>query len=78
MSATALNGFTAATTVLKWLRAWYGENMPEAIDLDVVRRGRIEVVTAYEKTVDTEVDGLHIDDRVIRVQSRWQTNIDAG
>ncbi len=38
MSATALNGFTAATTVLKWLRAWYGENMPEAIDLDVVRQ----------------------------------------
>ncbi len=38
MSASALNGFTAATTVLKWLRAWYGENMPEAIDLDVVRQ----------------------------------------
>jgi hypothetical protein len=38
VSATALNGITAATTVLKWLRAWYGENMPEAIDLDVVRQ----------------------------------------
>ena len=38
MSATAPNGATAATTVLKWLRAWYGENMPEATDLDVVRQ----------------------------------------
>lgn len=33
-----LNGFTAAATVLKWLRAWYTDNMPEAIDLDVVRQ----------------------------------------
>jgi hypothetical protein len=38
VSTTALNGFAAAATVLKWLRAWYGENMPEAIDLDVVRQ----------------------------------------
>lgn len=38
MSATALNGFTAAATVLKWLRAWHGDNMPEATDLDVVRQ----------------------------------------
>lgn len=38
MSAPVLNGFTAAATVLKWLRAWYAENMPEAIDLDVVRQ----------------------------------------
>lgn len=38
MSAPALNGFTAAATVLKWLRAWHGDNMPEATDLDVVRQ----------------------------------------
>lgn len=38
MSATTLNGFTAASKVLKWLRAWHAENMPEAIDLDVVRQ----------------------------------------
>ena len=31
------NGFTAAATVLKWLRAWHGQDMPEAIDLDVLR-----------------------------------------
>lgn len=33
-----LNGFTAAATVLKWLRAWYMDGMPDAIDLDVVRQ----------------------------------------
>lgn len=33
-----INGFTAAATVLKWLRAWHGDGMPEAIDLDVVRQ----------------------------------------
>jgi len=38
VSATVLNGITAAATVHKWLRAWYGENMPGAIDLDVVRQ----------------------------------------
>lgn len=38
MSSPALNGFTAAATVLKWLRAWHGEDMPEATDLDVVRQ----------------------------------------
>lgn len=38
MSAQAHNGFTAAAKVLKWLRAWHAENMPEAIDLDVVRQ----------------------------------------
>ncbi|MCI1193824.1 ImmA/IrrE family metallo-endopeptidase [Calidifontimicrobium sp. SYSU G02091] len=38
MSAPALNGFTAAATVLKWLRAWHAGDMPEAIDLDVVRQ----------------------------------------
>jgi len=38
MSAPALNGFTAAATVLKWLRAWHADDMPEAIDLDVVRQ----------------------------------------
>jgi hypothetical protein len=38
VSETVLNGFTAAATVLTWLRAWHGDDMPEAIDLDVVRR----------------------------------------
>ena len=38
MSGPALNGFTAAATVLKWLRAWHADDMPEAIDLDVVRQ----------------------------------------
>jgi hypothetical protein len=38
VSAPSLNGFTAAATVLKWLRAWHGDNMPGATDLDVVRQ----------------------------------------
>lgn len=33
----AINGFIAATTVLKWLRAWHGQAMPEATDLDLLR-----------------------------------------
>lgn len=49
MSATALNGFTAAATVLKWLRLWHGATIPEATDLDVLRRMLPE--TPYGKGV---------------------------
>ncbi|ASJ25811.1 ImmA/IrrE family metallo-endopeptidase [Laribacter hongkongensis] len=39
MSSTqALTGSIAASHVHKWLRAWYGSDVPEAVDLDVVRR----------------------------------------
>ncbi|MDY0329678.1 MAG: ImmA/IrrE family metallo-endopeptidase [Thiomonas sp.] len=39
MSATpALTGPIAANTVQKWLRAWYGTGMPDAVDLDIVRQ----------------------------------------
>lgn len=34
----ALNGAIAANKVHHWLRAWYGADVPEAVDLDVVRR----------------------------------------
>ena len=34
----ALNGAIAANKVHHWLRAWYGADVPEAIDLDVVRQ----------------------------------------
>lgn len=34
-----MNGFIAASNVLTWLRAWYGQEVPpDAIDLDVVRQ----------------------------------------
>ena len=47
--AQALTGFIAANTVQKWLRAWYGADAPEAIDLDVVRQMLPE--TPYGKGV---------------------------
>jgi len=31
------NGFIAASRVLQWLRAYHGQAMPEAVDLDLVR-----------------------------------------
>ncbi len=37
-TARNLTGSIAASHVHKWLRAWYGADVPEAIDLDVVRQ----------------------------------------
>ncbi|WP_198410656.1 ImmA/IrrE family metallo-endopeptidase [Aerosticca soli] len=37
-TACHLTGSIAASHVHKWLRAWYGADVPEAIDLDVVRQ----------------------------------------
>lgn len=37
MTGGELNGFTAATAILKWLRAYHGGALPPAIDLDLVR-----------------------------------------
>ena len=37
-AARNLTGSIAASHVHKWLRAWYGADVPEAIDLDVVRQ----------------------------------------
>ncbi|WP_131111620.1 ImmA/IrrE family metallo-endopeptidase [Sulfuricystis thermophila] len=34
----ALNGAIAANKVHHWLRAWYGADVPEAVDLDLVRQ----------------------------------------
>ena len=45
-----MNGFVAASNVLAWLRAWYGQDKPpDAIDLDVVRQ--ILPDTRYGKNV---------------------------
>lgn len=39
MSASqALTGSIASSHVIKWLRAWYSEGMPDAIDLEIVRQ----------------------------------------
>ena len=39
MSASqALTGSIASNHVIKWLRAWYSEGMPDAIDLEIVRQ----------------------------------------
>ena len=37
-SAQALTGSIASSHVIKWLRAWYSEGMPDAIDLEIVRQ----------------------------------------
>ena len=37
-AAQTLTGSIAANTVQKWLRAWYSEGMPDAIDLEIVRQ----------------------------------------
>ncbi|MFN3963784.1 MAG: ImmA/IrrE family metallo-endopeptidase [Silanimonas lenta] len=37
-TARHLTGSMAASHVHKWLRAWYGADVPEAVDLDVVRQ----------------------------------------
>ena len=38
-AAQALTGSIAASTVLKWLRAYHGESgMPDAVDLDILRQ----------------------------------------
>ena len=34
----ALRGSIASSHVIKWLRAWYSEGMPDAIDLEIVRQ----------------------------------------
>ena len=34
----ALTGSIASSHVIKWLRAWYSEGMPDAIDLEIVRQ----------------------------------------
>ena len=34
----ALTGSIASSHVIKWLRAWYSEAMPDAIDLEIVRQ----------------------------------------
>lgn len=44
-----LTGSIAANTVQKWLRAWYQGNMPDAIDLEIVRQMLPE--TRYGKGV---------------------------
>ena len=38
----ALNGAIAANKVHHWLRAWYGADVPEAVDLEVDRRQHLE------------------------------------
>ena len=37
-TARDLTGSIAASHVHKWLRAWYGADVPESVDLDVVRQ----------------------------------------
>ncbi len=37
-AAQTLTGSIASSHVIKWLRAWYSEGMPDAIDLDIVRQ----------------------------------------
>ena len=37
-AAHALTGSIASSHVIKWLRAWYSEGMPDAIDLEIVRQ----------------------------------------
>jgi hypothetical protein len=37
-AAPALTGSIASSHVIKWLRAWYSEGMPDAIDLEIVRQ----------------------------------------
>lgn len=37
-AAQALTGSSAASHVIKWLRAWYSTGMPDAIDLEIVRQ----------------------------------------
>ena len=37
-AAQALTGSIASSHVIKWLRAWYSEGMPDAIDLEIVRQ----------------------------------------
>ena len=50
MSASQpLTGSIAASTVLKWLRAWHADGMPDAVDLEVVRQMLPE--TPYGKGV---------------------------
>ena len=50
MSASQpLTGSIAASTVLKWLRAWHADGMPDAVDLEVVRQMLPE--TPYDKGV---------------------------
>ena len=34
----ALTGSIASSHIIKWLRAWYSEAMPDAIDLEIVRQ----------------------------------------
>ena len=36
--AQALTGSIASSHVIKWLRAWYSDGMPDAIDLEIVRQ----------------------------------------
>ena len=36
--AQALTGSIASSHVIKWLRAWYSEGMPDAIDLEIIRQ----------------------------------------
>ena len=36
--AQALTGSIASSHIIKWLRAWYIEGMPDAIDLEIVRQ----------------------------------------
>ena len=37
-AAQTLTGSIASSHVIKWLRAWYSEGMPDAIDLEIVRQ----------------------------------------
>ena len=37
-AAQTLTGSIASSHVIKWLRAWYSEAMPDAIDLEIVRQ----------------------------------------
>ena len=48
-SAQPLTGSIAASTVLRWLRAWHADGMPDAVDLEVVRQMLPE--TPYGKGV---------------------------
>lgn len=49
MTDTTLTPSIAASTALKWLRLWHGASIPEATDLDVLRRMLPE--TPYGKGV---------------------------
>jgi hypothetical protein len=66
-AAQALTGSIASSHVIKWLRAWYSEGMPDAIDLEIVRQmlpstpygtGVREIKSPVE--IDSDACGGHV------------------